>query len=643
MSYKVNKSNGNLVTTVNDFRKEIVAGLALLGYNYANYGEEIAENFVKIAENWASSTKPFNPLFGQLWYDTTDPLNPILKVCTRQATAIDTVNFTTNNDGSQWTSLFAIDVNASKATILYNGSPAYPDINATPGTLVVRGNDGKIPASSLPNVSAASTAAALSPGATINGTLFNGTNNITINTDAVPQGSSNKYFNASLIALDTNASDELSYNATTGQFVYRSPTVTGVAGVSTFNTRSGAVTLNANDVTTALTFTPANKAGETFTGSVSVQTPSTGGTSGGLRLRGTAGNAAYLQVTDTTGNSQWGVFGFNNTGVASWSGAFNVVGALTRGSATVWDSANDGANSGLDADLLDGQHGAYYLDLANATGSLPSTAVISQRNYGNTGYIVFTGGFCIQWGQYRASVPSEYTIPITYPIAFDNPALSIQVSPYLNYFTNLADIWYQVVGNGTTSGFVAASQSDDGRDMRSEGFNWTAYGTVGLGSNGSGGGSDPGGGNGGGSGGGCVWVGAYLQNNLLVGQSHIGDGLWILDEDGNGYHNGSIIALRYEPQYCWTIETSSGITLTASDSTPITIRDGSSINILQSIGKEVPVWDNGDFHWEEIVALHDEGYRNVALLNAGNSTYAAGNQKNRFIFTHNLNENKNLV
>lgn len=37
---------------------------------------------------------------------------------------------------------------------------------------------------------------------------------------------------------------------------------------------------------------------------------------------------------------------------------------------TFWTSDNDGVGSGLNADLLDGQHGAYYLDLANATGNL---------------------------------------------------------------------------------------------------------------------------------------------------------------------------------------------------------------------------------------------------------------------------------
>ena len=30
-----------------------------------------------------------------------------------------------------------------------------------------------------------------------------------------------------------------------------------------------------------------------------------------------------------------------------------------------FDTSNDGASSGLDADLLDGQHGSYYLDFGN--------------------------------------------------------------------------------------------------------------------------------------------------------------------------------------------------------------------------------------------------------------------------------------
>ena len=48
---------------------------------------------------------------------------------------------------------------------------------------------------------------------------------------------------------------------------------------------------------------------------------------------------------------------------------------LKFGNHTIWHSGNDGAGSGLDADLLDGQHGAYYLDLNNSTGTLPVSSL----------------------------------------------------------------------------------------------------------------------------------------------------------------------------------------------------------------------------------------------------------------------------
>lgn len=47
----------------------------------------------------------------------------------------------------------------------------------------------------------------------------------------------------------------------------------------------------------------------------------------------------------------------------------SITGATINGG-TPWTGANHGAASGLDADLLDGQHGSHYLDLGNATGTL---------------------------------------------------------------------------------------------------------------------------------------------------------------------------------------------------------------------------------------------------------------------------------
>lgn len=58
------------------------------------------------------------------------------------------------------------------------------------------------------------------------------------------------------------------------------------------------------------------------------------------------------------------------------SGTLNLnVQNLQHNAQTVWTAANDGAASGLDADLLDGQQGTYFLTLANATGALPNSGL----------------------------------------------------------------------------------------------------------------------------------------------------------------------------------------------------------------------------------------------------------------------------
>ena len=46
----------------------------------------------------------------------------------------------------------------------------------------------------------------------------------------------------------------------------------------------------------------------------------------------------------------------------------------------------DGANSGLDADFLDGVSGAYYTNLGNATGTIPLANLHPQMLRHNTAY-----------------------------------------------------------------------------------------------------------------------------------------------------------------------------------------------------------------------------------------------------------------
>ncbi|MBO9108886.1 hypothetical protein J5288_09230 [Agrobacterium sp. S2/73] len=69
-------------------------------------------------------------------------------------------------------------------------------------------------------------------------------------------------------------------------------------------------------------------------------------------------------------------------------------GNVTIGNNAIWTDGNDGAGSGLDADLLDGQQGAYYRDLANAVGMLSPTKVTGIREVltGSRTYYVRVGG-----------------------------------------------------------------------------------------------------------------------------------------------------------------------------------------------------------------------------------------------------------
>ena len=73
MSYKINKTNGELLVELTDGIIDITStDITLVGRNYKGFGEAFNENFVKIIENFASTSAPSNPLKGQLWYDNSE-------------------------------------------------------------------------------------------------------------------------------------------------------------------------------------------------------------------------------------------------------------------------------------------------------------------------------------------------------------------------------------------------------------------------------------------------------------------------------------------------------------------------------------------------------------------------------------------
>ncbi len=72
MAYTINKTDGTIVTAVEDGVLNSDTTLSLIGRNYQSYGEPFNENLVKLLENSASTSAPTNPLRGELWYDVSE-------------------------------------------------------------------------------------------------------------------------------------------------------------------------------------------------------------------------------------------------------------------------------------------------------------------------------------------------------------------------------------------------------------------------------------------------------------------------------------------------------------------------------------------------------------------------------------------
>lgn len=80
MAYIVNKTNGDILVTIDDGTADVqTTSLVLIGKNYPNYGEPLNENLIKLLENSARSTRPTTPIVGQQWYDT---VNQVMMVYT---------------------------------------------------------------------------------------------------------------------------------------------------------------------------------------------------------------------------------------------------------------------------------------------------------------------------------------------------------------------------------------------------------------------------------------------------------------------------------------------------------------------------------------------------------------------------------
>ena len=155
-------------------------------------------------------------------------------------------------------------------------------------------------------------------------------------------------------------------------------------------------------------------------------------------------------------------------------------------------------------------------------------------------------------------------------------------------------------------------------------------------SGGGGGSSGGGGGGGGGFDGSCVDAESFMPNGILAKQIMAGDIIEILDYfDFKGYCNGEVERNSIVRADCVRLISESGISVVCSKNSPCTLFGGKTIAAEDILGHYLAVRDNAGFRWEQIVKVENVGERRVAHIFCNQGTYAAGEQPNKFIYTHN--------
>jgi len=101
MPYILNKTNGTILTTVQDAALDSSTDLIFVGKNFAGYGEVQNENFLKLLENFSNTTAPDKPINGQIWFNS---LNKKLNVY----------------NGTEWLGVGNLEVSSSEPTKTLN-------------------------------------------------------------------------------------------------------------------------------------------------------------------------------------------------------------------------------------------------------------------------------------------------------------------------------------------------------------------------------------------------------------------------------------------------------------------------------------------------------------------------------------------
>jgi len=139
MSYIINLTNGNVLTTIADGTLNTTAcSMALPGKNYAGYGIYLDDNFVHLLENSSNGNAPTTPLIGQLWWNSTTKVMSVwngtvwktISSATSSATAP-----TSNVQGDLWYDTTNQQLNVYSGSTFILVGPAFTNAQGTTGAI----------------------------------------------------------------------------------------------------------------------------------------------------------------------------------------------------------------------------------------------------------------------------------------------------------------------------------------------------------------------------------------------------------------------------------------------------------------------------------------------------------------------------
>jgi hypothetical protein len=130
----------------------------------------------------------------------------------------------------------------------------------------------------------------------------------------------------------------------------------------------------------------------------------------------------------------------------------------------------------------------------------------------------------------------------------------------------------------------------------------------------------------------AAWVDALRQARDLLAGDEV-DALGESDEPGLRRVRVESVGRVRVPSV--RLITSSGVRLTCSETTPITQPGGGVARAGRALGAKAAVRDEAGLRWETIVQIEMAGLVEVARIHCGGATYAAGDQPERMMFTHN--------